>query len=176
MDFATVPDGGSRLDSVDLRQQLQVQGGAVRSTDGTLARSNVAQPLDGVDLVFRDEDGGFTCGDTSTETAVVAHEAPEREGSVALRLVDLNPSRRKQIRSGATMLFAPWDVVVEEHHVLDLRTERLRIDIRAARGSSEQGSSFDASRVWKLPLTPGMSHEEFRTSVVSWQPSSHCNT
>ena len=101
----------------------------------------------------------------------MAHEAPEREGSVALRLVDLNPSRRKQIRSGATMLFAPWDVVVEEHHVLDLRTERLRIDIRAARGSSEQGSSFDASRVWKLPLTPGMSHEEFRTSVVSWQPS-----
>ena len=98
-------------------------------------------------------------------------EAPGQEGSVALRLVDLNPSRRKQVRSGATMLFAPWDVVVEEHHVLDLRTDRLRIDIGAARGSSEQGSSLDASRIWKFPFTSGVSHEEFRGSVVSWQPS-----
>ena len=90
---------------------------------------------------------------------------------MALRLVDFNLSRRKQIRRWATTSFAPWDVFVEEHHVLDSRADRLRIDIKAARASSEQGSSFDASRVWRLPLIAGMSHEEFRGSVVSWQPS-----
>ena len=75
MDYISLPAGGVQLDSVDLGQQLRAQGGAAAgSTDGELDRNNVAQPLDGADMLFQEEVGGeriYTC--TLTITYVCIH-------------------------------------------------------------------------------------------------------